>query len=74
MILPRSWVRQSKPTREFSERITEAFQASYRPSAVKVMGIFERQSNAQRAVSARKAVGSRMGTLFAEKLFRKDSI
>jgi len=70
MILPRSWVRQSKPTREFSERITEAFQASYPPTAIRAMGIFERQSPAHRTKAARKAVGSRMGNLFAEKLFR----
>lgn len=67
MILPR-W-RIPKWTTAGRYRIESAFTASYQPTAVKVMGIFESRTRRQRQRTARRAAAGRMGARFAARQF-----
>ena len=70
MQTPYSWIPKREPgDSEFKERISEAFRQSYRVTMPNVMGLFERLPPKKRRRTALKAVGSRMGRLFAAKLF-----
>lgn len=66
MILPRVLI--PKRTMAGRYRIESAFTASYRPTAIKVMGVFMTQSTAVRRRNARRAVAVRMGAAFVKRL------
>lgn len=66
MILPRAWIPKA-PTYDIGQRNINLLIALSKPDPCpKVLGIFERQSPAQRQRNAYKSVASRMAMKFAK--------